>query len=327
VDRRTWVSSFSQGSWSGTGGFRTLSGAWAGVYGQSSGSRLGISLGKHATVFQAEIYAMLACTYGIQTNARSEKCVSCCSDSQGALEVPRTAKTTSPLMQLCQKAMNISTHYSVGLFWVPGHSGGRGNETAEQFAKDGTLRQFAGPQPALGVSRHNTRRKIQRWMDNQRMAMARKLISGPNPTAQTMLPSFNRVQSKVVNGHLAGRNTRTRNLHLMGLIDSSLCRRCGAEETSSHVLRECEASATLRQAYLGSFLLDPEDVRSLRLEANCNCINVTGFSLRCTEGLCNGLRASGPTGLEPTYNSVLFLFYSTLFYSILFCSITFKQGT
>ena len=97
----------------------------------------------------------------------------------------------------------------------------------------------------------------------------------------------------------------------MGLIDSSLCRRCGAEEISSHVLRECKASATLRQTYLGSFSLDPEDAGSLRLETNCNCINVTGCSdlgtsLRCTEGLCNGLRASRPTGLEPTYNSVLF---------------------
>jgi len=173
--------------------------------------------GKYATVFQAEIYAILACAYGIKINARSQKCVSICSDSKGASEASRTAKTTSPLVQECQKALNISTHYSVGLFWVPGHSGGRGNETAEQLAREGTFHQFAGPEPALGVSRHNTRRKIQRWMENQHMAMARKLISGPSPTAQIMLLSFTRIQSKVVNGHLAGHNTRRRNLHLMGL--------------------------------------------------------------------------------------------------------------
>jgi len=134
---------------------------------------LGISLGKYATVFQAEIYAMLACTYGIQINARSEKCVSC-SDSQGALDAPQTDKTTSPLMQLCQKAMNISTHYSVGLFWVPGHSGGRGNETAEQFAKEGTLLQCAGPEPAMG-----SLDTIQEERYNAGWTMARKLISGP----------------------------------------------------------------------------------------------------------------------------------------------------
>ena len=129
------------------------------------------------------------------------------------MKTPRTAKTTSLLVQQCQKALNISTRYSMGLFWVPGHSGGRGNETAEEFAREGTFHQFVGPEPALRISRHNTRRKIQRWMYNQRMVMARKLISGPSPAAKAMLLSFNRIQSKVVNGHLAGRNTRRRNLH------------------------------------------------------------------------------------------------------------------
>jgi hypothetical protein len=57
-----------------TDGSRTQGGrAGAGVYGQFSGRRLSISLGKYVTVFQAEIYAILACDYEIQTNARSEK--------------------------------------------------------------------------------------------------------------------------------------------------------------------------------------------------------------------------------------------------------------
>ena len=50
---------------------------------------------------------------------------------------------------------------------------------------------------------------------------------------------------------------------MMRLIDSPLCKRCEAEkETSAQILFECEASVTLRPNYLGSFLLDPEDVRS-----------------------------------------------------------------
>jgi hypothetical protein len=43
--------------------------------------------------------------------------------------------------------------------------------------------------------------------------------------------------------------------------NSPLYRRCGAEEeTSFHVLCECEALASLRHAYLGFFFLDREDV-------------------------------------------------------------------
>jgi hypothetical protein len=60
-----------------------------------------------------------------------------------------------------------------------------------------------------------------------------------------------------------------RHLCIMGLSESALCRRCGAEkETSGHVLRTCEALATLRHHYLGSFSLDPKDVRNLALESS-----------------------------------------------------------
>ena len=39
------------------------------------------------------------------------------------------------------------------------------------------------------------------------------------------------------------------------------------EETSVHMLCECEALASLRHACLGSFFLDPEDVTNLSMGA------------------------------------------------------------
>jgi hypothetical protein len=50
--------------------------AGAGVYGQSAGRRLSLSLSRYVTVFQAEIYAILACVHDIQLQNRPEKCVS-----------------------------------------------------------------------------------------------------------------------------------------------------------------------------------------------------------------------------------------------------------
>ena len=65
----------------------------------------------------------------------------------------------------------------------------------------------------------------------------------------------NRIQSRVVTGLLTGHNTLRRHLYLPGLLDSPLCRRCGAgEETSAHILCECEALASHRHAYLGWLL-------------------------------------------------------------------------
>jgi hypothetical protein len=52
---------------------------------------------------------------------------------------------------------------------------GFGNEIADKLAREGTVHQFVGPEPALGISRQNIR-NIKRWMDNQDMAMWRGLI-------------------------------------------------------------------------------------------------------------------------------------------------------
>jgi hypothetical protein len=46
-----------------TDGSRTAEGTGAGVYRQSVGRRLSISLGKQATVFQFEVHALLACIH------------------------------------------------------------------------------------------------------------------------------------------------------------------------------------------------------------------------------------------------------------------------
>jgi hypothetical protein len=62
----------------------------------------------------------------------------------------------------------------------------------------------------------------------------------------------------------------------MGLSNSPLCGRCGAEdETSAHILCECEALASFRHVYLASFLLKPDDIKSIRLGAICNINKVT----------------------------------------------------
>jgi len=57
-------------------GSKMREGTGAGVYGQSMGRRLSFSLGRYATVFQAEIYAILACAHEIQSQNRPEKYVS-----------------------------------------------------------------------------------------------------------------------------------------------------------------------------------------------------------------------------------------------------------
>jgi hypothetical protein len=64
----------------------------------------------------------------------------------------------------------------------------------------------------------------------------------------------------------------------MGLSNNPMCRKCGTEEeTSIHILYECEALASLRHAYLGSFFLDPEDIMELGLGDIWNFAKGTGL--------------------------------------------------
>jgi hypothetical protein len=148
--------------------------------------------------------------------------------------------------------------------------------------------RFFGPESDLGVSRQDIRRRIRRWLVNQHgvwwrglgntQRQARELISVPCLGSKARFLSFNRTQSRVVTGLLTGHNTLRRHLHLVGLADSPLCRRCGAEdETSAHILCECEALASFTHMYLGSFFLEPEDIKSIRLGTIWNFSKVTGL--------------------------------------------------
>jgi hypothetical protein len=63
---------------------------------------------------------------------------------------------------------------------------------------------------------------------------------------------------RVVIGLLTRHNTLRRHLHIMGLSNNPICRKCGTEEeTSVQILCECEALASLSNTYLGSFFFDP----------------------------------------------------------------------
>jgi len=50
----------------------------------------------------------------------------------------------------------------------------------------------------------------------------------------------------------------------MVLGNNPTCRKCGTEEeTSVHILCDCKALVSPRYTHLGSFFLDPEDIRKL----------------------------------------------------------------
>jgi hypothetical protein len=149
-----------------------------------------------------------------------------------------------------------------------------------------SVQRFVGLEPFLGVSRQTIRRKMKRWVEKQHLALwggpcstqrqARELISGPIlATGASYCPLIGHNPGLLLACSL---DTLRRHLHIMGLSDSPICRKCGTEEeTSVHILCEYEALASLRHTYLGSFFLDPEDIRVLGVGAIWNFAKRTGL--------------------------------------------------
>jgi len=107
---------------------------------------------------------------------------------------------------------------------------------------------------------------------------ARELISVPDPATGVRLLSLNRTQASVVIGLLTGHNTLRRRLCMMRIGNDPSCRKCGTEEeTSIHIVCECEALASLRHSYLDSFFLYPDDIKKLVVGAIWHFGNTTGL--------------------------------------------------
>jgi len=171
----------------------------------------------------------------------------------------------------------MSTRHTVGLYWVPGHAGVQGNEIADRPIRDGSVQRFVRPEPFLGASRQNIRRKIKHWMASQHLILwhgpcsthrqAGELICGPDLATRARLLSFNRTHCRFVVGLLTGHNTLRRHLYKMGLSNNCICRKCGTEEeTSVYILCECEGLVSHSDIHIWvpSFL-DPEDIRKLNM--------------------------------------------------------------
>ena len=114
------------------------------------------------------------------------------------------------------KSPDILPHESESIPTVE-EFGVRVKEITDELAKGGSVLEFVGTEPALGVSRQGIRRRIRSWLVNQRWLWwrvlcdtqrhVRELISGPCLGAKTRFLSFNRTQFRAVTGLLTGHNT------------------------------------------------------------------------------------------------------------------------
>jgi len=134
----------------------------ASVYNQTESVEKIILLGKHSTIFQAEVCAILTCVQSLRT--QQNQSIVICFDSQAALKALQSPKITSSLVaDTVAKLQELSVFNSVRLLWVPGHFGVKGNKKANAVAKRAAHSEFLSPEPAIGIPATTVCNEAQQW--------------------------------------------------------------------------------------------------------------------------------------------------------------------
>ncbi|KAJ8912793.1 hypothetical protein NQ315_002550 [Exocentrus adspersus] len=208
----------------------------AGIYLENSGAQQSYSLGSYATVFQAEVFAILMTAHREDVRNCAEERIFICSDSQAALRAVSSPRTRSILVQECGDALeSLAGQREVELVWVPGHMGIPGNERADQLARLGSGQPCQGPEPILGITRGSIRAVLSKWRNLNQMV-----------------------------GILTGHCRLRRHLYLIGIEESPLCLKCGeGEDTPTYFLGQCVAFGRLRHKVFGTGELQREKITGL----------------------------------------------------------------
>lgn len=250
--------------------------AGAGAFIVDQGVQLVIPLGTHATVFQAEVYAIMSCANSLLGDGYQGESITICSDSRAALLALGNPCIRSHLVLECADTLQqLAQGNSLQLLWVPAHCGIEGNEEADRLAREASSQPYLGPEPALGITPRAVRSGLYHWAVNQLQSkwselqtcrQAHQLISGVHLQRTRQLMSFSRTKVRLLVGLLTGHNVLNRHLNIMGVTDDSVCPKCKREdETSVHFIGECDAYTEIRARTLGWRYLTTIEMKTLSL--------------------------------------------------------------
>ncbi len=233
-------------------------------------------LGKLATVYQCEVFALHMASQWITSNLSLPSSVIFLSDSQAAIKALNGTKVTSRLILDTISQLNaMGKTHKVELRWVPGHVGISGNERADELARIGSSARPQGPEPYLPLADQVINNGIVSYLFHLHLrSYNNKSLSdkGRIPTLG-FLNKYRYSTHKLSGKHfrwltwlLTGHSPLAYFQHKVNNFSSPECEHCpGSNETSQHFLGECYAYMTLRLRIFGKIYLSMEDLTSFKL--------------------------------------------------------------
>jgi ribonuclease HI len=283
-DERSEMYCFTDGSKDTRTG---LSGA--GIFSDALGLKEWMSLGRNATVFQTEVYAIHSCATLLLSGNELNRPVTICTDSLAALTAVTGSVSRSKLVQECKAALsNLNSKVPVTIMWIPGHSGIAGNEEADVLARTGSRTKPIGPEPILGITRTAAKKILNDWALVQQETrwrridiakQAKELIKPGDCRLTGKMLGLRKEDMRLVVRLLTGHCNLRYHRWILGLAPEPDCL-CGeTRETAKHVLCECGLLNTVRQRVFGTPIIQAQDVHKLEPHRLVQFIKKSGKQL------------------------------------------------
>ena len=246
-------------------------------------------LGRLATVFQTEIFAIIKMADWIIKNKLKGNKIVVCSDSQAGLQALCLPESRSKLVQECKFKLNsVARWNNIELIWVPGHCGIEGNEIADELARSGSSTKAIGPEPKIGISSAHISRWIdhwfdqihkERWQSTEKCKHSKYFVKEPSKKLSSFILKLNRIDCKVMIGTITGHSTNGKHLVKLGLKTDSLCQSCLEEDdTPEHKLCDCPAFARTRLNILKSTIVDVNHLHTITFEDILSFLRKSGMT-------------------------------------------------
>lgn len=180
--------------------------------------------------FSDEAFALKAAVSNIQAGKKTI----ILTDSASCIDALKKGWSKHPWIQSIEKMIE---NQDITFSWVPGHSGIRGNDKADEAAKQGRNEtKLDIPLPAQDVLRSMRNKIWEVWQTewHRTQVHLRQIKTSPCKYPDRKCPSEQRVLSRMRIGH-----TRITHVYLMTNSPPPMCNFCGVQLTVQHFLVEC----------------------------------------------------------------------------------------
>ena len=214
----------------------------------------------------------------ITQSSRQRDPVNICSDSQAAIKALAKPVTKSRLVKRVKGSLGrIAANNRVTLYWIPGHSRYKGNEKANETAKQGAAEHGLNVKQEVGIPYCTGIKSINGKLDGitfhnwTYMGSCRwyKGIMGKDLQNWTKdIWNLSKMETQKVMAFLTGHNNLKCYLYKVCLVNDHNCRWCGKEKkTPYHVICSCQCQSAVRFNIHGEITLESGEIKKGNLKS------------------------------------------------------------